>query len=121
METIIIAIPIDWLREQLAQGALISFSIDHVKAHDEPNQGTEKRHKLDQRKQGPPGGKEHEKNKPGLGHSFEFLLDVQTDHVGGDETHHGDQRKEDHEAVAREMICQFFSKDGPHTVHGYAS
>jgi hypothetical protein len=49
------------------------------------------------------------------------LADLNPDHVGADQADHGDQGKEDHEAVAAEVIGQLLFADGGECCHGYAS
>ena len=109
------------MRKQLTQGPLVPFPIDRVESQDKSDEGAEKGNKLDQRKQGSPCRKEHEKHKLGFGNACQILSDIQSCHVSRYKTHHGDQRKEDYKPVTAKMVRQFLFEDCFNAMHGYVS
>jgi hypothetical protein len=94
-----------------------SFAVDGVKAENEADEGPEHSDKLHKGKESALGAEEHEKDELGLGHSFQVFLETDACHVTDDETHHGDEGKEDHESETAEIVREFFSINRTEPAH----
>jgi len=99
------------LGEETTQGALILLPINHVEAENETDERAKEGDKLYQGEEPPLGGEEQEKDELGFRDPLELLADGHPDDIGGDQTHHPDEGKEDEKPVAAKVIGELFSED----------